>query len=123
MEGVFERADYREFLLWGLWHLGVEDIPGFFPLRYPGPDHQARWMSDTIGYSKIMACSSVYLVPTEKLAMIKIFVEFIVLFYMRGWFEYSLATAAARLDLTFMKLTLKMYKKEVPRAAFSVMAG
>ena len=105
-EGVFKRADHREFLLWGLWHLGVEDIPGFFPLRYPGPDHQARWMSDTIGYSKILACSSVYSVPPEKLDMVKIFVEFIVLFYMRGWFESSMATMAARSDLTFMKLTL-----------------
>ena len=121
-EGGFMRADYREFLLWGLWHLGVKDIQGFIPLHYPGNDHQARWMSDTIRYSKILALSSVYSVPTEKLAMIKTFVKFTLLFFMWGWFESFLATAAARSDLTFMKLILKMYKK-VPRAAFSVIDG
>ena len=46
-KNVFPRADYKEPLLWLLWHLGVEasDLPGFFPLHFPGPDCQARWMA------------------------------------------------------------------------------
>ena len=119
---TFTRADCRECLLWTLWHLGVEDIPSFFALRYPGPDHQARWMSKTIGYCKILACSSFYTIPEERLSRIRIILEYIVLYYVRGWFKCSLGEAAARSDLNFMKLMLSWYKKKIPKASLTLMS-
>ena len=57
--GVFDRADYHDSVLWLFWHLGVEaeDIPGFSPIKFPGPDIQARWMSKAIGFPKILAAA------------------------------------------------------------------
>ena len=120
---TFPREDYHELLLWTLWHLGVEGIPGFFPLRFPGPDHQARWMSKAIGYPKIYACSSIYPMPEAQLTRVKTLVEFIVVFYVRAWLEAPLAATAARSDLNFMKLVLMRYKEEMPALTFSMMAG
>ena len=120
---TFPREDYHELLLWALWHLGVDDIPGFFPLRFPGPDHQARWMSKAIGYPKILACSSIYPMPDAELNKVKTLVEFIIIFYVRAWLEAPLAGTAARSDLTFMKLVRIRYKEEMPTLTFSMMAG
>ena len=109
---TFPRADYHESLLWLLWHLGVEasDLPGFFPLHFPGPDHQARWMARVIGFPKILACSQIYRLDEEQTRVVTLMTEFIVLFYLRGWLEAPLAASAARSDLTFMRLMLDYYR-------------
>ena len=111
-KNVFPRADYKESLLWLLWHLGVEasDLPGFFPLHFPGPDCQARWMAKVIGFPKILACSKLYPLDAEEKRIVTLMTEFIIIFYLRAWLEAPLAASAAWSDLTFMGHMLSWYR-------------
>lgn len=109
-KNTFPRCDYKEYLLWVLFHLGEEDIPGFLPLKFPGPDHQARWMAEVIGISKIKACSNFYNLDPEQTRVVDTVTEFSCLYYARAWFESGLASTAARSDLTFMRLMHLWYR-------------
>ena len=85
---MFPRDDYAEMLGWMIWHLGGTPKK-FFPLRMPGPDHSARWMAKCIYYSKILACSTVFVMSEE---------------------ERKQASIAARSYLTFITGILRYYR-------------
>ena len=106
---IFPRDDYREMLGWVIWHLGGT-TKNFFPLKMPGPDHSARWMSKCIYYAKIMACYKVFEMTEEEKRQVEMMTEFVVLFYARSWFESTLAASAARSDLTFLSQILRYYR-------------
>ena len=101
--------------------LGAEDIPGFFPLKFPGPDSQARWMSKAVYYPKIMACSELFLLTEEEKREVTLATEFVTLFYARPWFETALASSAAWSDVTFMTRMLAWYRLEHPNIALNML--
>ena len=107
--GVFPREDYAEFLVFVIWHLGGE-VPGFWPLKMPGPDHQARWMADCIYNCKILACKNVFVLSQEEESQVDSITEFVVLFYAKPWFQSTLAGQAAVSDLTFLSQIQRHYK-------------
>ena len=106
---VFPREDYAEFLAFVIWHLGGE-VPGFWPLKMPGPDHQARWMADCIYNCKILACKNVFVLSQEEESQVDSITEFVVLFYAKPWFQSTLAGQAAVSDLTFLSQLQRNYK-------------
>ena len=106
---VFPRDDYAEMLDWMIWHLGGTPKK-FFPLMMPGPDHSARWMAKCIYYSKILACSTVFVMSEEERKQAEMVTEFVVFFYGRPWFASSLASIAARSDLAFISGILRYYR-------------
>ena len=110
--GAFPRDDYGEFLSWVIFHLG-DKVPGFWPLKMPGADNNARRMSDCIYNSKAVGCSKFFpMTEKEKRETIEI-TKFSVLFYARPWFEGTLASLAARSDLTFASQMLRYYNISV----------
>lgn len=112
-KAVFPRDDYAEFLHWVIWHLGGVVRKGFFPLKMPGPDHNARWMAKCIYNCKILACSKIFQLSEDTLKKVELCTEFTVLFYARGWFEAPLAAVAAISDLTFISHVLRYYRLSV----------
>ena len=88
--GSFPRDDYAEFLSFVIFHLGGE-VESFWPLRMPGPDHQARWMADCVYNMKMLSCSSVFPLSEQELAEVEDISEYVVLFHAKPWFESSLA--------------------------------
>ena len=108
-KGCFDRDDYAEFLRFVIFHLGG-DVKGFWPLRVPGPDHQARWMADCIYYQKILSCSQKFYLSEEELRQAENITEFIVILYFKPWFQCTLASEAALSDLTFLCLLQRRYR-------------
>ena len=106
---IFPRDDYKEMLAWMIFHLGG-NTTSIFPLKVPGPDHSARWMSKCNYYPKLQACSTVFEMSDEEVKQAECVTEFIVFFYGRAWFECSLAASAARSDLKFLSGILHYYR-------------
>ena len=106
---IFPREDYAEFLAWVIWHLGGK-VPAIWPLKMPGPDHQARWMADCIYNCKMLACRKVFILSEQEEREVESITEFVVLFYARPWFECSLAGQAAVSDLTFLCQIQRKYR-------------
>ena len=107
--GSFPRDDYAEFLSFVIFHLGGE-VESFWPLRMPGPDHQARWMADCVYNMKMLSCSSVFPLSEQELAEVEDISEYVVLFHAKPWFESSLASEAAVSDITFLCHIQRRYK-------------
>ena len=94
---------------WMIYHLGGSS-KGVYPLKVPGPNHSARWMSKYIYYAKLLACSKVFKMSDEEVNQAQSVTEFLVLFYGRPWFKSSLAAVAARSDLKFITNILRYYR-------------
>ena len=106
---IFPRNDYKEFLGWAIFHLGGE-VDGFWPLKLPGPDHQARWMADCIYYPKMLACSKAFPMSCEELEQCQDITEYIVFFHTKPWFQCTLASEAACSDLIYICQIHRRYK-------------
>ena len=106
---IFPRDDYREFLGWVIWHAGGRP-ERFFPLKMPGPDHNARWMSKCIYFPKILACSLIFEMTEEEKNQAEAVTQFVVYFYARPWFESSLLAVAARSNITSIDKILRYYR-------------
>ena len=100
-KGTFPREDYAKFISWVIWHLGGE-TKNFWPMKMPGPDHQARWMADCIYYLKMYGCSAVFDMTLEERIQCENITEFVIFFYAKAWFQCALAGQAAVSDLTFL---------------------
>ena len=77
---IFPRDDYKEMLDWNIYHYGAGSKV-VYPLKVPGPDHSARWMSKCIYYAKLLACSKVFKMSYEEVSQAQSVKEFWVLFY------------------------------------------
>ena len=116
---TWPRADYKELLMLTIICLGGV-IPGF-QFRLPGPDHHARWMSKVIYILKIMLLLHQFQMSAVEKSQVTEISKFILIFYVKHWFQSPLPTAAARNDLIFMANMLK-YRLEVsPMITFCVM--
>jgi hypothetical protein len=100
VKNTFPRADYQEFHQLAVVCLGGT-ITGF-RFRLPGPDHHARWQSKAIYSLKLFLLSNLFHMTEEEILQVKEISIFVLLFYICPWFEASLATCAARNDLTLM---------------------
>ena len=116
---TWPRADYKELLELTIICLGG-DIPGF-KFRLPGPDHHARWMSKVIYLLKLFLLLNMFkMSEDEKIQVVEVS-KYILILYVKHWFESPLPTAAARNDLTFMVNVLKYRVMVKPSISFSIM--
>ena len=118
-KNTWPRADYKELLELTIVCLGGI-IPGF-KFRLPGPDHHARWMSKCIYILKLSLLLNVFKMSDDEKVQVVEVSKYILILYVKHWFESPLPTAAARNDLSFMVNILK-YRLEVkPSISFSIM--
>ena len=116
---TFPRADYKELLELTIVCLGG-DIPGF-QFRQPGPDHHDRWMSKCIYILKLSLLLKTFKMSEDEKVKVVEVSKYVLLFYVKHWFESPLPTAAARNDLTFMVKILKYRQMVKPSITFSIM--
>ena len=110
-KNTWPREDYRELLRLAIVCLGGE-VPGF-QFLLPGPDHHARWMSKVIYTLKIKLLSSIFKMSEEEKCKIEEICSFVLILYVRAWFESPLPAIAARNDLSFMVKVMRF--REVAR--------
>ena len=115
---TWPRADYQELLQLLIICLGGE-IQNF-KFRLPGPDHHARWMSKCLYYLKMKLLKKQFMMTEQEQQEVEQITEFLVIFYIKAWFESPLPTSAARNDLTFMKNMLN-YRLTRPTVSFTVL--
>ena len=116
---TWPRADYQELLELAIISLGGE-VPGF-KFRLPGPDHHARWMSKCIYTLKMCLLLNIFkLSETEKEQVVEVS-NYILIFYIKHWFESPLPAVAARNDLSFMVNILKYRQLIKPSTTFSIL--
>ena len=120
-KNTWPRADYKELLCLTIICLGGF-IPGF-QFMMPGPDHHACWMS----LSKCLYCLKLFLLlnafkmsEVEK-AQVEEISTFVVILYVKAWFQSPLPTAAARNDLTFLVNMSKYRLVTKPKIAMDLM--
>ena len=97
---TWPRADYGELIKLTIICLGGE-VEGF-KFMLPGPDHHARFMSKCLYLLKIKLLFNSFKVSEEEKAQVDEICTFILIFYVKAWFQSPLPTAAARNDLSFM---------------------
>ena len=78
-----------------------------FTLKFPGPDHHARWMSKAIYLLKIHLLFNVFTVIQEERKKVVDMCEFILIIYIKPWFRSLLAISTARTDIRFMSHLMK----------------
>ena len=116
---TWPRADYKELLELTIICLGG-DVPGF-QFRLPGPDHHARWMSKCIYILKMSLLLDMFKMSADEKTQVVEVSKYILILYVKHWFESPLPTAAARNDLTFMVNVLKYRLLVKPSISFSIM--
>ena len=107
-KNTWPREDYRELLRLAIVCLGG-DVQGF-QFLLPGPDHHARWMSKVIYNLKMKLLSKIFKMSDEEKRKVEEVSNFVLVFYIRYWFESPLPAVAARNDLTFMVQVMR-YKE------------
>ena len=112
-------ADYRELMRLTVIALGGS-IPNF-EFQLPGADHHARWMSKCIYFIKLKLLDKVFQVTEEEKSYISEISTFVLVFYVKSWFEAPLSTAAARNDLSFMANIMKLKTLGKSKLVFAVM--
>ena len=118
-KNTWPRADYKELLELAIICLGGE-VPGF-QFRLPGPDHHARWMSKCIYNLKLSLLLNIFeMSETEKEKVLEVS-KYILIFYIKHWFESPLPAVAARNDLSFMVNILKYRHLVKPSITFSIL--
>ena len=118
-KNTWPRDDYKELLQLTIICLGGH-IPGF-QFMIPGPDHHARWMSKNIYFLKLLLLLYQFLISEEERLQVIEISKYILIFYVKHWFQSPLPTCAARNDLTFMANILKYRLCVSPKITFSVM--
>ena len=118
-KNTWPRDDYKELLKLTIICLGG-NIPGF-QFMIPGPDHHARWMSKVIYFLKMLLLLYQFLMSEEEKRQVVEISKYILIFYVKHWFQSPLPTCAARNDLTFMANILKYRLQVSPKITFSVM--
>ena len=116
--GTFARGDYREFLQLAMVCLGGNKEG--FTFRQPGADHHARWMSKGVYYLNMFLLSHHFQLSEEEQEQITKIVTFVLIIYLKSWFEAPLASSAARTDLEFQLKIIK-YRLLEPKAAFTTL--
>ena len=91
-----------------------------FTFRQPGADHHARWMSKGVYYLKMFLLSHHFQLSEEEQEQITKIVTFVLIIYLKSWFEAPLASSAARTDLEFQLKIIK-YRLLEPKAAFTTL--
>ena len=100
--------------------LGGKDSLCSFVLKYPGPDHHARWMAKVIYLLKLHLLSNVFDLTDEEKTNVSRLCVFICLLYVRPWFESPLPCLAPLNDLSFASKVLQ-YRMVEPVLAFTVL--
>jgi hypothetical protein len=118
-KNTWPREDYRELLRLTIICLGGY-IPGFQFLM-PGPDHHARWMSKCLYYLKMKLLLNTFEMSEEEKTQVEEISRFIVILYVKAWFQCPLPTAAARNDLTFLVKMSKYRLVTKPKIAMDLM--
>ena len=118
-KNAWPREDYRELLALSIMVLGG-DIPGF-QFLLPGPDHHARWMSKCLYYLKMKLLLNSFPMSDEEKQQVEEISCFIVILYVKAWFQSPLPTAAARNDLAFMVNIMKYRLVTKPRIAMDLL--
>ena len=88
---TWPRADYQELLQLLIICLGGE-IQNF-KFRLPGPDHHARWMSKCLYYLKMKLLKKQFMMTEQEQQEVEQITEFLVIFYIKAWFESPLPTS------------------------------
>ena len=104
-ENIWPRCDYKEILELSIIMLGGQ--LSNFTLKFPGPDHHARWMSKAIYLLKIHLLFNVFTVSQEERKKVVDMCEFILIIYIKPWFRSPLAISAASTDIRFMSHLMK----------------
>ena len=99
-KNTWPREDYRELLRLTVVCLGG-DVPDF-EFMMPGADHHARWMSKCLYYLKMNLLLNIYKISDEEKSQVEEISQFILILYVKSWFQSPLPTSAARNDLNFM---------------------
>ena len=109
-KNTWPRCDYKELIELTIVMLGGT-LDGF-SIKFPGPDHHARWMIKALYILKIHLLLNVFIITEEERRKVILLSEFIHIFYIKHWFESSLTTAAPRSDLTFIAKIMKYRLKQ-----------
>ena len=115
---TWPRADYQELLKLTIICLGGEIAD--FQFMLPGPDHHARFMSKNLYFLKIKLLLRMFRLSEEEQVQVEEISTFILIFYVKNWFESPLPTAAARNDLSFMVNIMKYRLVAKPSAVMAV---
>ena len=118
-KNIWPREDYWEPLKLIVLCLG--DEIDHFVFRLPGLDHHVRWMSKYLFFLKIKLLLHIFPLSEVEGAQVQEISTFILLFYVRNWFQAPLPASAARNDLSFMANVLMYRQVSKPKIAFSVM--
>ena len=116
---TWPRADYQELLKLTIICLGGEIAD--FQFMLPGPDHHARFMSKNLYFLKIKLLLRMFRLSEEEKVQVEEICTFILIFYVKSWFQSPLPTAAARNDLSFMVNIMKYRLVTKPSAILAVM--
>ena len=116
---TWPRADYQELLKLTIICLGGEIAD--FQFMLPGPDHHARFMSKNLYFLKIKLLLRMFRLSEEEKVQVEEICTFILIFYVKSWFQSPLPTAAARNDLSFMVNIMKYRLVSKPTAILAVM--
>ena len=116
---TWPRADYKELICLTIICLGGY-IPGF-QFMMPGPDHHARWMSKCLYCLKLFLLLNAFKMSEVEKAQVEEISTFVVILYVKAWFQSPLPTAAARNDLTFLVNMSKYRLVTKPKIAMDLM--
>ena len=89
-----------------------------FVFRLIEPDHHVRWMSKCLYFLMIKLLLHISPLLEVEGAQVQEISTFILLFYVRNWFQAPLPTSAARNDLSFMANVLMYRQVSKPNIAF-----
>lgn len=103
------RDDYKEFLVLSLVFLGKLS-PEEFSFRLPGPIHHARWMAKALYCLKMFLFRNQFSMSSSELHSLRDICLFLVLIYVKPWFNATNSSMAPNQDLTLVK-NLVEYKK------------
>ena len=99
-KNTWPREDYRELLRLTVVCLGG-DVPDF-EFMMPGAYHHAHWMSKCLYYLKMKLLLNIFKMSDEEKSQVEEISQFILILYVKSWFQSPLPTSAARNDLNFM---------------------
>lgn len=118
------RADYRELLELACIFLGGTPPRGI-KFKKPGATHHARWLSKAIYSLKMYLFRDQFTLKRTEIEGLREICVFVVLFYVKAWFQAPSAVAAPQCDLNLLQELIKYLESNVKiaKAALSKLTG
>jgi hypothetical protein len=120
-QNTWPREDFRELLRLTIVCLG-SIVPGF-QFLLSGPDHYARWMSRALYYLKMFLLLNLFKMSALEKSQVVDISKFILVLYVKAWFQSPLPTSAPRNDLKFLVNMSRYRLVTKPKIAMDLLQG